>query len=496
VNWNVLIDEVSLAALLPATYANLARPVKESLVVFLSGLPPAIQKSIMTEQATLPSTATLSQRLGLLARGCPVLHKLGQVLARDQRLAEELRRELRPLESLPPSTNFETIRAVLVEELGPLESRAITLLAPAIAEASVAVVIPFRDNRYDSPHDGVFKVLKPGIEERLELELEQLGCVGAHLDDQCEQLSIPQLDYQGTFEQVRDKLRWEIRLDQEQRNLLEAAALYKHDSDVQIPALLDHCTTRVTAMERIFGEKVTDHGLNCAVDKHRLADIVSRVLVAQPVFSRAHCAMFHSDPHAGNLLYTQDRHLAILDWSLIGHLGELERIAMVQIILSTITLDAPRIVAMLMALNTQNQVNRLELRAVVDRWLCRVRRGQLPGLTWLIGMLDEATRSSRLRVGTNMVMFRKSLHTLEGVVRDLGAEGAEIEKPLLREFVLQFAQEWPERWFSWPTSRAFATRLSNMDITETILSSPLAVARFWQAHWHDVLRKRPRATAS
>jgi ubiquinone biosynthesis protein len=138
----------------------------------------------------------------------------------------------------------------------------------------------------------------------------------------------------------------------------------------------------------------------------------------------------------------------------------------------------------------------LELRAVVDRWLGRVRRGQLPGLTWLIGMLDEATRSSRLRVGPNMMMFRKSLHTLEGVVRDLGAEGAEIEKPLLREFVLQFAQEWPERWFSWPTSRAFATRLSNMDITETILSSPLAVARFWQAHWHDVLRKRPRATAS
>ena len=113
----------------PPPTQTFARPVKESLVVFLSGLPPAIQKSIMTEQATLPATATLSERLGLLARGCPVLHKLGQVLARDQRLAEELRRELRPLESLPPSTNFETMRAVLAEELGPLESRAITLLA-------------------------------------------------------------------------------------------------------------------------------------------------------------------------------------------------------------------------------------------------------------------------------------------------------------------------------------------------------------------------------
>ena len=95
-----------------------------------------------------------------------------------------------------------------------------------------------------------------------------------------------------------------------------------------------------------------------------------------------------------------------------------------------------------------------------------------------------------------MMMFRKSLHTLEGVVRDLGAEGAEIEKTLLGEFLLQFAKEWPERWFSWPTSRAFATRLSTIDITATILSLPLAVARFWQAQWHDVLRKPPRATAS
>jgi ubiquinone biosynthesis protein len=352
----------------------------------------------------------------------------------------------------------------------------------------VAVVIPFRDDRRASPHDGVFKVLKPGIEERLELELEQLGRVGAHLDDQCEQLSIPQLDYRDTFEQVREKLRWEIRLDQEQRNLLEAAALYKDDSNVQIPTLLDHCTTRVTAMERIFGEKVTDHGLDCALDKHRLADIVSRVLVAQPVFSRASCAMFHGDPHAGNLLYTRDRRLAVLDWSLIGHLGEVERIAMVQIILSAITLNAPRIVAMLMELDTQKQVNRLEMRAVVDRWLCRVRRGQLPGLTWLIGMLDEATRSSRLRVGPNMMMFRKSLHTLEGVVRDLGAEGAEIEKPLLRAFLLQLAQEWPERWFCLPTCRAFATRLSNMDITATILGLPLTAIRLWQAQWHDVLQ--------
>lgn len=484
---------MALAALLPAEYAHFARPVKEGVVVFLNGLPTAVQRSIMSEQATLPATATLSERLGLLARSCPVLHKLGQVLARDQRLAEELRCELRPLESLPPSTSFETVKAALVEELGPLESRAITLLGPPIAEASVAVVIPFRDSQSGAPHDGVFKVLKPGIEERLELELEQLGSVGSHLDEQCAELSIPQLDYRDTFEQVRDKLLWEVRLDQEQRNLLEAAALYEDDFDVQIPALLDQCTSRVTAMERVFGVKVTDHGLDRAVDKHRLADLVSRVLVAQPVFSRESRAMFHSDPHAGNLLYTRDGRLAILDWSLIGHLGEAERIAMGQIILSAITFDAPRIVAVLASLNMQKQVDQSSLRAVVDEWLRRIRWGQLPGLTWLVGMLDEVTQKSRWRVGPDMMMFRRSLHTLDGVVRDLGAKTAEIEKTLLGEFLAEFGREWPDRWLSWPTSRSFATRMSNFDLAATILSLPLAATRFWQAQWLDVLQEQPIA---
>ena len=494
VDWNVLIDEVALAALLPAGYANFARPVKEGLVVFLSGLPTAIQKSIMTEQATLPATATLSERLGLLARGCPVLHKLGQVLARDQRLAEELRRELRPLESLPPSTNFETIRAILAEELGPLESRGITLLGPAIAEASVAVVIPFRDTGSGSPHDGVFKVLKPGIEERLELELELLGRVGSHLDEQCAELSIPQLDYRDTFEQVRDKLRWEIRLDQEQRHLVEAAAFYKDDVDVQIPALLDHCTSRVTAMERVFGVKVTDHGLDCAVDKRRLAELVSRVLVAQtsvfatesgdvPLRSSRGKSALHARRTSGNSGLELDRPSQRIGADRHGT-DHSERHH------ARCFADRGRVSGTQHAAAGQP----VGLACVVDNWLRRVRCGQLPGLTWLVGMLDEATQSARLRVGPDLMMFRKSLHTLEGVVNDLGAEDAEIEKTLLGEFVIQFGKEWPERWFSLPTSRAFATRLSNIDITATILSLPLAVARFWQAEWLDVLRKQPLAT--
>jgi ubiquinone biosynthesis protein len=496
VRWENLIDEHALALLLPDDYAHFARPVKESLVVFLSGLPESSQATILAEQAALPLSATVSERLGLLASGCPVLHKLGQVLARDRRLAPELRQQLRKLESMPPTVPLKAIEAILSQELGSLERRGITLLPPAIAEASVAVVIPFREIGDHLPHGGVFKILKPGIEERLALELELLGRVGSHLDERCVELRLPQVDYQSAFAQVRDKLCCEVQLDLEQRQLTEAKAFYAGEPDVQIPRLLDHCTARVTAMERVMGDKVTDHTLTISREKTRLANLVTRALITRPIFSRDRQALFHSDPHAGNLLYTTDGRLAILDWSLVGFLGEQERSAMIQIMLAAVTLNKGRIVTELESLAEQSCVDRIALSNVVDNWLRRIRRGHFPGLCWLVGMLDEATQTAGLRVVADLMLFRKSLLTLEGVIGELGADDFPIDQVVFEEFARHFGQEWPERWISFPDSREYATRLSNTDLAETLLGAPLAVARFWQAEFTDMLTKRrpPRET--
>jgi hypothetical protein len=164
---------------------------------------------------------------------------------------------------------------------------------------------------------------------------------------------------------------------------------------------------------------------------------------------------------------------------------------MAHIILSAITLDASRIVRLLLELSTQTRVRHSNLRAVVEKWLRRVRCGQFPGITWLVGMLDEATLSSQLRMRSDLMIFRKSLHTLDGVVRDLEADGAEIERTFLRESFLQFGKELPERLFSKPTSRAFGTRVSSADISAAIAELPLTIGRYWQGWWFDLLRRVP-----
>jgi ubiquinone biosynthesis protein len=481
-SWDCLIDEAAVASVIPDEYARFRRPVRDALAVFLDGLPPAHQAAVLAEQASLPPTATAAERLARLARGCPALHKLGQVLARDHRLSAELRRHLQELESLPPSVPLEAIQGILAREFSRLDRLGVTLVPPALAEASVAVVIPFRRSRGPRgvrPQEGVFKVLKPGIEERLEQELELFGRVGAYLDQRCDDLRIPHLDYRESFEQVRDKLRHELRLDLEQLHLAQARTAYENEPRVQVPALFDLCTPRVTAMERVTGGKVTEHGLDSADAKRRLADLVVEALIARPFFAPAGAALFHGDPHAGNLFLTDDNRLAILDWSLAGSLGERERRAVVQMTLDALTLDAGRIVAILAGLGERRRVDRPALESLVHAWLRRVRWGQFPGFTWLMGLLDEATQSARLRVGADLLLFRKSLHTLEGVVADIGAGGRRIDDVLLGEFLRHLVTEWPRRWLAPPHCRAFATRISNADLVQMAFSSPWAATQFW-----------------
>ncbi|MEZ6070788.1 MAG: AarF/ABC1/UbiB kinase family protein [Pirellulales bacterium] len=376
-----------------------------------------------------------------------MLHKLGQILARDQRLSPQLRTHLQKLESLSPSTPLGVIERTLNEQLGPLDALGVTLAPPALAEASVAVVIPYRQDggrsagtlrHHADEHDGadrVFKVLKPDIEHRLDVELGLLQHLGEHLDERCDELGIPHLDYAESFLQVKNKLWDEVRLDNEQRHLAQAAEFFAGDPDVQIPVLLEHCTSRVTAMSRIYGGKVTDHAIVCPSQRRRLAKLVARALIARPIFADNDQALFHCDPHAGNLFFTDDNRLAILDWSLVGRLNEHERSTIARVMLAAVTLDATQITSLLTGLAERQPPDAVALAAVVRSWLRRVRHGQPPTISWLTGMLDDAVQQARLSVGSDLMLFRKSLHTLEGVLVEIGSDQCVMDEVLGIEFL-------------------------------------------------------------
>ncbi len=484
-NWNGLLDETALASLLAADKRHFAKPVCDGLAVFLEGLPASRQAHLLSQQAILSPAVGISARIGLLARGCPVLQKIGQVLARDQRLSSELRQELRQLESLSPSVPQHTIQKILDKELGSLDKLGIRLAPAAIAEASVAVVIPFTKQTNGTKEHGVFKVLKPDIEKQLEEELQLLERVGIHLDERCDELKIPHLDYQEAFQLVRDKLLGEIRLDEEQDKLRAAQEFYADEDRVQIPSVFDCCTPRITAMQRVWGDKITNHPFTETRDRHRLAKLLIDATIAKPVFAKQRRALFHCDPHAGNIFLTTDGRLALLDWSLVGWLDEQSRAAIVQIMLGAATQDKQRMFEVLNQMSARGHVDQTKMREILKRSLKNIRRGQFPGLTWLLGLLDEIVHDAGLRLAVDLMMFRKSLYTLSGVVAEVGASAEAFDRVLTVRFVQHLVLEWPSRWFTMPYSRNFATHLSNFDLTKAILSSPASVARFWMGQGSD-----------
>ncbi|HRO59417.1 MAG TPA: hypothetical protein PK177_09670, partial [Burkholderiaceae bacterium] len=130
--------------LLPDALAAWRPLVTEALSFFLEQLPEQRSSEIVLGQLALGETASVAQRVVALLAQCPTLHKLGQMLARNRHLPAELRSQLQTLETMPSSLPIETIVERIRSELGPQQFEGPIELAEApLAEASVAVVLPF-----------------------------------------------------------------------------------------------------------------------------------------------------------------------------------------------------------------------------------------------------------------------------------------------------------------------------------------------------------------
>ena len=108
--------------------------------------------------------------------------------------------------------------------------------------------------------------------------------------------------------------------------------------------------------------------------------------------------------------------------------------------------------------------------------LRRVRREQVPGPSWFTGLFEDLMATGA-KFPANLVLLRKSLFTLEGVVGDVDPK-CSIRRVFLREALLRLAIEWPRRYLTLPWSKSFATHISNADLVRLSLGTPLTVARY------------------
>lgn len=464
------------------------RPLGRRLLEqFLTRLSQARRQEVGRTIAGLPDGHEPADRLITLMHCCPALHKLGQVIARHRGIDPQVRRHLQRLETFPPVTPAEELRGRIYEDLRRLRCHEDVKIAPQpIAEASVAVVVPIEWHRTPSGprQPGIIKVRKPGVEERLREDLAVLGELADELARaaSADGAPVPALDYRDIFETVRDLLLREVHFEVEQTNLAQALAWFEERADVFIPRLLPFCTPDMTAMTRVAGRKVTEVETLPSADRHDLARTIVESLVADIIFAREGDAVFHADPHAGNLMRTEDGRLAILDWSLTGRLAKEERVRFAQIIMTAMQYDAAGVARAVTALSSGRADERLILDAA-EQSLAELRRGYLPGPAWMVRLMDRVAASGVTFAG-DLLLFRKTLLTVEGVVRDV-CEGASLDAIILAAGMRAFAREWPRRLCTGLDSRDFSTHLSNGDLMGLCMAAPFAAGHYWVQAWRD-----------
>ncbi|MGC8640026.1 MAG: hypothetical protein ACP5XB_09145, partial [Isosphaeraceae bacterium] len=124
-------------------------------------------------------------------------------------------------------------------------------------------------------------------------------------------------------------------------------------------------------------------------------------------------------------------------------------------------------------------------------------QGAFPGFSWLTDLLDNAVLRARLRPEADMILFRKTLLTLQGVLADVSAD-VRPDELLAFLFLGRLVREWPRRLLTPPFSRTLETRLSSADLALLLLQLPLTPAQAWLENTLDFFStaQKPIATVS
>src|SRR5579863_5647980 len=183
----------------------------------------------VVQQFELPGDTPPEQRLLRLVNKMPGLQKVGQVLARNRRLAPKLRRALSELENGMSDVTVEEIRILIQERLGGRLADYAVEFAPAIlSEASVSAVIRFTWNYPGREREqGVFKVLKPYVPECFGEDMTLLQELGEFLTSSSRGYGFTIHDVKDMLAEVLLLLDHELDFRREQATLVEAAKMYR-----------------------------------------------------------------------------------------------------------------------------------------------------------------------------------------------------------------------------------------------------------------------------
>lgn len=344
----------------------------------------------------------------------PTFVKLGQLLStRPDLLPPAYTSELAKLQDAASPVPAEQIRQTILEELGSEPEHLfgsfewVPLASASIGQAHAATLA-----------DGtpvVVKVRRPDAVRQVHEDLEILH----NLAERAASAWEPARAYniRGIVQEFSQTLLAELDYIKEGRNAERFAADFADRPAVQIPRVFWETTTsRVLTLERMTGIKISDiDGLDAAgVDRRELAragaDIVLRM-----VFEHR---FFHADPHPGNLFAHSDGGVALIDFGMVGEIGDELRDELVDFLLAFTLRDPDAIAIALIDLSvTQGSVDRDAFHEELSAFVAQYAGLPLSEIHFahLTTELLRVLREQRLQLPQKVSLVLKVLIMIEGI---------------------------------------------------------------------------------
>ncbi|MDR3088604.1 MAG: AarF/ABC1/UbiB kinase family protein [Desulfobulbaceae bacterium] len=344
----------------------------------------------------------------------PTFIKLGQLLStRPDLIPADFLHELAKLQDTAPPFPFAAAREIFVTELGrqPEDIFAYFSEEP-LAAASMAQVHRARLHNGD---EAAVKILRPGIERIIAVDLEILAHIAWLMEQHIEEARGH--NPVAVVHEFARSLEQEIDCSQELANIERFAHCFVGEATVRVPTVYPElCGERILVMEHVSGIKAGDIAAlrGSGYDLSLIAERGAK-LVMEQIFVHG---FFHADPHPGNIFILPDNVVCFVDFGQMGRLSRQERENITNLIVHVVSGNEREIVTgVLRVTNQLGEVNRealgRDLTGLIDRYLYRPLAGMKAGKIFqeLIGLIAR----HRLSFKPEFYLMMKALSTVEGV---------------------------------------------------------------------------------
>jgi len=347
----------------------------------------------------------------------PTFIKLAQVLStRPDLIPEEWAKEFAKLQSdVPPETPENMRRHIRAQFGADADELFDSIEYESMAAASIAQA--HRATLQDGT-EVLLKVLRPGVEEELDADIEILRALAGFVEKR-----FADLGYSPTqvLEQFERQVRREIDLRLELRSIQRMARAFEHDDRLRFPAVYpDRSTRRVLCMEHIHGVLLTEReeGTFSAEERREIVAIGSDAVFRQCF----ELGFFHADPHPGNIIVVRESdglRFCFIDYGMMGHIDPRSAELLADLVQGTIGGDLDRVIDVVVELAsaTPNIAENRAFRADAWEFISRFQHATLADLQ-MGALLDEffsKIRRNGLRVPADIVYLIKAITTIEGV---------------------------------------------------------------------------------